>query len=149
VPNYGGAFIGGLAGMGVGAGLGAWRAGKGHRGAGAAVGALPGFYAGEMLGGLIPRSGTSAPPPPWAPPIRDDLSKAAPWLRDATSQAEAKAMFRQRARAMHPDVGGSTAAMQRLNEEWEQAQVHPSFSRLKKAYELGRAHAHSTLRLYE
>jgi hypothetical protein len=168
VSNYEGRLLGGVVGAGLGAGIGAWRAGKGQRWEGAGAGILPGYYLGAPLGGFVPHGSGAArhiptgeagystpprnsypPPPSWAPPVRENLSDIAPWLHDATSQAQVKAMFRQKARALHPDMGGSTAAMQRLNEEWQNVQTHPSFIRLKTAFALERLHALSCLRLNE
>lgn len=69
------------------------------------------------------------------------LHDVAPWLKDVKTKADAKSAFRAQARANHPDVGGSTANMQNINNQWEQAQAHPGFSKLGAYYDRGRAAA--------
>jgi hypothetical protein len=65
------------------------------------------------------------------------LHEVAPWLRDVRTKAEAKTRFRQQARANHPDTGGSADAMKKINEQWDNAQKHPSFKKLSHVYETG------------
>lgn len=41
------------------------------------------------------------------------------WLKGATNKAEAKAKYRAMSRQHHPDLGGSTDKMKKINEEWD------------------------------
>lgn len=66
------------------------------------------------------------------------LSTHAPWMAGVTTKADAKAAFRAQARANHPDVGGSTAKMQEINQQWDAVQGHPDYQKLAFCYDHGR-----------
>jgi hypothetical protein len=54
-------------------------------------------------------------------------------FKDVKSKADAKRIYRELAKKMHPDMGGSTAEMQGLNNMWEQARLHPDFPKTAAA----------------
>jgi len=89
-------------------------------------------------GGAGAGRGYSAPPPRPAHPHSQPMDQHAPWMSGVTTKAEAKAKFRQQARANHPDVGGSTAKMQEINQQWETVQGHPDFQKLAFYFDAGR-----------
>lgn len=122
--------LGGALGWGAaGAGFGALTADKGHRSERALYGGLGGALAGGVGYGLIGR--------------RIELENAgvmaahAPWMSGVKTKADAKAVFRAQARAAHPDVGGSHAAMQDLNRQWDTVQNHPDYEKLAFYYTSG------------
>lgn len=97
----------------------------------------------DFDGGGSYSKGRSTPPPrasatPRAEPAIHDV---APFLRDVSTKADAKAAFRRAAREKHPDIGGSTAAMQELNDQWEKAQAHPAYAKFAMQYVNGRLEA--------
>lgn len=70
-----------------------------------------------------------------------NIHDVAPFLRDVSTKADAKAAFRRAARSKHPDMGGSTQAMQELNDQWEKAQAHPAYAKFAMQYVSGRLEA--------
>lgn len=118
--------------------------------------AIYGGLGGAAVGGIrgatkLPsRPSAQPPPPPHSPPppsprMGNEIHDVAPFLRDVSSKADAKARFRQAARTRHPDMGGSTSSMQELNDQWAKAQAHPAYAKFAALYAQGRIRA---LRLF-
>jgi hypothetical protein len=89
--------------------------------------AIDGGLLGAALGLL---SGGHAVP---TPDVFVDPNEMPRMFKDVKSKADAKRIYRELAKKMHPDMGGSTAEMQGLNNMWEQARLHPDFPKTAAA----------------
>jgi len=52
------------------------------------------------------------------------------WVAGVKTKEEAARRFKQQARKVHPDLGGSTEAMKNLNTEWSKFRKSPDFTKL-------------------
>jgi hypothetical protein len=88
----------------------------------------------DLFGGLGGRSRSAG----FGRASRQAAGEWPQWLpKSVSTKAEARRVFHVKARESHPDLAKSpadvplrTAALQRLNDEWEKAQRHPDFSKL-------------------
>lgn len=121
------------------AAIGALTADEGHRGeaalkaglgAGIPMGLLGGYGSHVMAGG--------------GPVFHPKMESVAPWMKGVKTKAEAKAAYRSQAKQHHPDRGGSADKMKQVNDQWDQVQNHPHFSKLAAAYLRGRQRAVNT-----
>lgn len=95
-----------------------------------------GPQAGPRPAAAPPPGAQSAPPPRGAGPQANVPPRpAAPgdswvpsWAQDAKTKADVQRAYKTQARAVHPDLGGSTAAFQAFQAQNEAMRAHPDFN---------------------